>query len=202
MASLSLKRVVDVVISVLALLFFSPLMLVVAMLLSIDGGVLYRQKRVGRDGNLIKIFKFRTMVVNNESILNDYFEKYPEEKLWWERERKLRDDPRVTSLGRVLRALSVDELPQLVSVLLGDMAIVGPRPVVPEELNNYRRSKGRYLSVKPGITGLWQVSGRNDVSYTRRVALDRWYVANRTFCLDCLIMLRTVKVVLKSNGAY
>ncbi len=141
------------------------------------------------------------MVVNGDEILDAYLNENPEQREIWLRERKLEQDPRVTPIGRVLRKLSLDELPQLYNVLRGDMSIVGPRPVVLDELNNYATSRQHYLSARPGVTGLWQVSGRSDTTYRERVKLDRYYVSNWNALLDIWILLRTVPAVLASRGA-
>jgi lipopolysaccharide/colanic/teichoic acid biosynthesis glycosyltransferase len=142
------------------------------------------------------------MVPNADHALRDLLENDPELQAEWVRDHKLRHDPRVTRLGRFLRRTSLDELPQLVNVLRGEMSLVGPRPVVREELLRYGRNVGTYLAAKPGITGLWQVTGRNDTDYRRRVVLDTYYVRNQNLLLDLYILVKTTGVVLGGNGAY
>lgn len=197
------KRTMDMAIAAVAMLVLLPLILGVAVLVKLTspGPVFFGHDRVGFAGRRFRCWKFRTMVVDGDRVLAEHFRKFPEERSIWLAERKLRDDPRVTPLGAVLRKLSVDELPQLYNILLGQMSIVGPRPVVADELLNYQKSAGHYLRTRPGLTGLWQVSGRNDTSYHERVRLDRLYVRRWSMLLDMWIMLRTVPAVLTSRGA-
>jgi len=197
------KRILDVVGAVVLGLVFAPLIVVIVFLLRRGGGpVIYRHRRVGRGGQMFSCLKFRTMVPNADQVLRDLLESNPELQAEWVRDHKLRNDPRVTGIGRFLRRTSLDELPQLVNVLRGEMSLVGPRPVVREELLRYGRSVGTYLAAKPGITGLWQVTGRNDTDYRRRVVLDTYYVRNQTLLLDLYILLKTTAVVLGGSGAY
>jgi exopolysaccharide production protein ExoY len=168
----------------------------------VDGSpVLYGGWRVGRGGRLFRCLKFRTMVLDAQPALERLLREDPAARAQWEREQKLDDDPRVTPVGRFLRRSSLDELPQLFNVLRGDMALVGPRPITVPELERYGAARWHYLNVRPGMTGLWQVSGRSDVSYPQRVQLDRSYVEQRTLVGDVQILLRTVKVVLGHDGA-
>ena len=146
--------------------------------------------------------EFRTMVEDGDRVLQEHLASNPAARLEWETTRKLKNDPRVTPLGTVLRKLSLDELPQLINILMGDMSVVGPRPVVNDELNQYGRSAYHYLRSRPGLTGLWQISGRNDVSYRRRVAFDRYYVENWSFFQDLRIIFKTVPVVCTTRGSY
>jgi exopolysaccharide production protein ExoY len=202
-ARASAKRILDVGGAVLLGLVFSPLIVIVALLLRWEGGpIIYRHRRVGRDGKMFECLKFRSMVPNAERVLRDVLEEHPEMKAEWVRDHKLRCDPRVTSLGRFLRRTSLDELPQLWNVLRGEMSLVGPRPIVREELMRYGRCLPVYLSAKPGITGLWQVTGRNNTDYRRRVALDVYYVRKQGLLLDLYILLKTPRVVLGGGGAY
>jgi exopolysaccharide production protein ExoY len=197
------KRVLDVVGAVLLGMVFSPLIIAIVVLMLLGGNsVLYRHRRVGRGGQTFSCVKFRTMIPNADQVLRGLLENDPELRAEWIRDRKLRRDPRVTRLGHFLRRTSLDELPQLLNVLRGEMSLVGPRPVVREELLRYGRSVGIYLSAKPGITGLWQVTGRNNSSYRRRVALDTYYVRNQNVLLDLYILTKTTGVVLRGNGAY
>lgn len=197
------KRVFDVGGAVALGLVFSPLIATIVVMLRFKGGeVLYRHRRIGRDGEVFECLKFRSMVPDADRVLRDLLEINPELKAEWVRDHKLRIDPRVTGLGRFLRRTSLDELPQIWNVLRGEMSLVGPRPVVREELMRYGRFLPIYLSAKPGITGLWQVTGRNDTDYRRRVALDAYYVRNQNLLFDLLILLRTTTVVLGGAGAY
>jgi exopolysaccharide production protein ExoY len=185
------------------LLLFSPLMGVAAWLIWRRDGrpILFGHYRVGRGGQLFRCLKFRTMVRDAQPVLERLLRESPAAREQWEREQKLDDDPRVTSIGRLLRRTSLDELPQLFNVLRGDMALVGPRPITVPELERYGATRWHYLNVLPGMTGLWQVSGRNDVSYDERVLLDRSYVERHGLLADVAILLRTVKVVLARDGA-
>jgi exopolysaccharide production protein ExoY len=193
---------IDRVLALALLLAMGPLMLAIAWAVRRDGGpATFVQYRVGRRGRLFRCIKFRTMRVDAERVLSEVLERDVALRAEWEERRKLARDPRVTVLGRLLRESSLDELPQLINVLLGEMALVGPRPVTLDELRRYAGVRWLYLSVLPGITGLWQVSGRSETAYERRVELDRAYVKNRCFWLDCKILARTCVVVLTGQGA-
>ena len=197
------KRLLDVIGAVVLGVVFSPLILAIVFLMRKGrGSVIYRHRRVGRDGQMFSCLKFRTMIPDADQVLRDLLESDPALRAEWVRDHKLRHDPRVTRLGRFLRRTSLDELPQLVNVLRGEMSLVGPRPVVREELLRYGRNVGTYLAVKPGITGLWQVTGRNDTDYRRRVVLDTYYVRNQNLLLDLYILAKTTGVVLGGSGAY
>jgi len=199
----ALKRACDVLGALALGVIFSPLILIIFLLMRREGGpTIYRHRRVGRHGKVFECLKFRTMVPNAEQVLREVLERHPELKAEWLRDHKLRNDPRVTALGRFLRRTSLDELPQLWNVVRGEMSLVGPRPVVREELMRYGRNLRVYLSAKPGITGLWQVMGRNDTDYRRRVAMDVCYVRNQNLLLDLYILLKTTRVVLGGGGAY
>lgn len=199
-----MKRTIDLIVSLPALIFLSPLYLFIAVAVKLTsrGPVLYRHTRHGRNGKTFKALKFRTMYQNGESILVSHFEKNPDELTFWRRDQKLKRDPRVTPVGRWLRRYSLDELPQLCNVLLGQMSLVGPRPIVSGEVLKYGRGYDLYSRVRPGITGLWQVSGRNNTSYAERVAFDEYYVRNWSIWLDSYILARTAKAVLFADGAY
>jgi undecaprenyl-phosphate galactose phosphotransferase len=185
------------------LVLLSPLMGAVAFLIwRRDGApVLFAHYRVGHDGKLFRCMKFRTMYRDAERMLSELLEKDPAARAEWQREQKLLRDPRITPIGHFLRRTSLDELPQLFNVVRGDMSLVGPRPITVGELTRYGRVRWHYLSVRPGITGLWQVSGRNNTSYDERVALDRRYVEERTVWMNLSILLKTVKVVVARDGA-
>ena len=201
--SASLKRVLDVLGAVLLALVFSPLIFVIMILMSREEGpILFRHRRIGRHGRSFECLKFRTMVPNADHVMRQLFEVQPELKAEWIRNHKLRNDPRITRVGRFLRRTSLDELPQLWNVIRGEMSLVGPRPIVREELMRYGRNSQSYLCVKPGITGLWQVTGRNDTDYRRRVAIDVYYVRKQNLLLDMYILIKTTRVVLAGDGAY
>ena len=199
------KRTLDILGAIVLAAVFSPLILaivIVALLRWEGGSIIYKHRRICRDGRSFECLKFRTMVPNADQVLRELLERDPAIKAEWVRDHKLRCDPRVTRLGRFLRRTSLDELPQLWNVLRGEMSLVGPRPVVREELLRYGRNVRTYLSAKPGITGLWQVKGRNDTDYRRRVVLDTYYVRNQNLMLDLYILLKTTRVVLGGSGAY
>jgi len=198
------KRPADVAMTLAMLALLAPLLIVLWGFCRLDGGPgIYGHVRVGRHGRSFRCLKFRTMVTDAEAVLARYLAQCPQARIEWATTRKLTDDPRITRVGRLLRATSFDELPQLFNVLQGDMSLVGPRPVVQAELDDFfgRRGAAAYLSVRPGLTGLWKVSGRSDVDYPRRVALDMTYVRNASFTLDARILVRTVLVVLLRKGA-
>lgn len=198
-----LKRLLDVVGAIALGLLFAPLIITIVLLMHRDGySVIYRHRRVGRSGKIFSCLKFRTMVPNADQVLRNLLESDPNLRAEWIRDHKLRNDPRVTRLGRFLRRTSLDELPQLLNVLRGEMSLVGPRPIVREELLRYGRNVRTYLAAKPGITGLWQVTGRNNTDYRRRVVLDTYYVRNQNLLLDLYILAKTTGVVLGGNGAY
>ena len=198
------KRVVDPAVALLLLALVAPLLLALWLLCRLDGGPsFFIHKRVGWLGREFGCLKFRTMVPDADAVLARHLAENPAAQLEWNAARKLTNDPRVTWIGRFLRATSLDELPQLLNVLCGDMSLVGPRPVVRTELKQFYTAEHRsaYLSVRPGLTGLWQVSGRSDVDYARRVALDTEYVRSASLGLDTQILLRTVAIVLLQKGA-
>jgi Undecaprenyl-phosphate galactose phosphotransferase WbaP len=202
-ASAVAKRFFDIVGALLIGALFSPFILAVVAIIRLGGQpVLFRHKRIGRHGRVFDCLKFRTMVPDAEHVLRDLLRNHPELRDEWTENHKLRHDPRVTLLGRFLRRTSLDELPQLWNVLRGEMSLVGPRPVVRAELLRYGRQVSTYLSVMPGLTGLWQVKGRSDTTYRRRVAMDKYYVRNRNLLMDAYIVAITAKVVLRRAGAY
>ena len=197
------KRAFDIVGALTLGLLFSPLILLIITLIRIEGEpILFWHKRIGRNGRIFHCVKFRTMVRNAEQVLRHLLNEHPELRDEWTQNLKLRNDPRITMTGRVLRLTSLDELPQLWNVLRGEMSLVGPRPVVRAELLRYGRNASKYLAVKPGLTGLWQVKGRNDTTYRRRVAMDKFYVQNHSILLDIYILAATPAAVLRRNGAY
>jgi Undecaprenyl-phosphate galactose phosphotransferase WbaP len=198
------KRVLDLILGSLALLTSLPLFLAIGTLIKLSsrGPIFYEDRRFGRKGAVIRALKFRTMVPNAAGVLADYLAAHPELRSEWQRDHKLKNDPRVTSVGKWLRRLSLDELPQLLNVLAGEMSLVGPRPIVAAEIQKYGRGYGLYTRVLPGLTGLWQVSGRNNTTYGERVLFDEYYVCNWSIWLDAYILIRTLKVVLTGEGAY
>jgi lipopolysaccharide/colanic/teichoic acid biosynthesis glycosyltransferase len=197
------KRAFDVVGASLAIVFLSPLIAtIIACTYASGGSPLFRHRRVGRSGVFFDCFKFRTMVTDADRVLHRLLDSDRQIKEEWLRDHKLRDDPRITRIGRFLRKTSLDELPQLWNVLRGDMSLVGPRPVVPDELRRYGNKVATFLSARPGITGLWQISGRNNTDYRKRVALDVCYVRSRSLLLDGYILAKTLRVVFTTRGAY
>jgi len=202
-----LKRVFDVLAAAFGLLLLVTVLAPVVALLLVairrDGGpAFYRQRRVGKNGVAFGCWKLRSMVVNADEALAQHLEANPEARREWEASQKLKDDPRVTPVGQFIRATSIDELPQLWNVLKGDMSMVGPRPIPFDGREGYGHFLSYYLNHKPGITGLWQISGRSDTTYERRVDLDVWYSRNWSFWLDLVILARTLPTVLKGSGAY
>ena len=197
------KRAVDLLcaLSLFILLFPLWLMVAVAVRASSPGPVFFGHERVGFGGMTFRCWKFRTMVTNGDAVLEASFARNPAARAEWDRDRKLKSDPRVTRIGHVLRKTSVDELPQLLNVILGEMSLVGPRPVVTDELERYGPDITAYLAARPGITGLWQTSGRSDTTYGERVTLDRRYAAEWSFAMDLWILLKTVPAVLAARGS-
>ena len=198
------KRMFDLICTILGGILISPVILIIAIRVAIDnrGNVIFTHWRVGRNGKLFPCYKFQTMLPMSEEKLNEYLEENPEAKREWEETFKLTDDPRVTKLGAWLRKTSLDELPQLWNVIRGDMSLVGPRPIVEAEIEKYAENIREYYMVLPGITGMWQVSGRSDTTYEERVAMDTWYVRNWSVWIDIMYLFKTVKAVLTGKGAY
>jgi exopolysaccharide production protein ExoY len=198
------KRIIDIVLASTGIVLLCPLLLLcfAACLLSSPGPALFGHRRIGFQGKYFRCLKFRTMVINGDDCLRDHLAKDPQANAEWEATRKLRVDPRVTAIGSLLRTTSLDEIPQLFNVLKGDMSIVGPRPVTEEELSRYSTSVGSYLACRPGITGLWQVSGRSGTSYRKRVAFDSYYARHWSIFLDAKIVIATIPALLDSDNAY
>ena len=198
-----IKRVFDILGASFLILFLFPLCIPLYFLIKKDGGkLIYEHSRIGQNKKEFKCLKFRTMVNNSDEVLERILATDESARLEWEKDFKLKDDPRITPIGRWLRARSLDELPQLWNVLKGEMSLVGPRPIVKEELPYYQEDVDYYLMAKPGMTGLWQVSGRNNVSYDTRVYFDTWYAKNWSLWNDIVILFKTLKVVWKKTGAY
>jgi exopolysaccharide production protein ExoY len=198
------KRAIDIVLASSAIIILAPLLVVcfLAIIWTSPGAALFRHRRVGFGGKHFGCFKFRTMVPDAESRLQDYLESDPAARAEWATCRKLRFDPRITAIGAILRKTSLDELPQLFNVIKGDMSIVGPRPVTDEELTRYSTNVHDYLACRPGITGLWQVSGRSGTTYAKRVACDSFYARNWSIALDAKIVIVTLPALLDSDNAY
>ncbi len=197
------KRALDFVGAVLLIVLCAPVFLIVAFAVACDGGpVLFRHQRIGRGGVPFHCLKFRSMVLDSERVLREFLAGNPEARQEWGQDFKLRDDPRITTVGRFLRKTSLDELPQLFNVVRGDMSLVGPRPIVAAEIARYGHDIAHYYRCRPGITGLWQVSGRNDMGYTQRVLLDVEYAGRCSLRRDIAILARTARVVLLGVGAY
>lgn len=200
------KRLLDISLSLLILLILSPVFALIAIIIKIkspDGSVFFKHNRLGLDGKEFKCYKFRSMVPNAEIILEEWIKENSKFKEEFEKDFKLKNDPRlIKSLGEFLRKTSLDELPQFFNVLKGEMSIVGPRPIVNNEKVKYGNIINIFLSAKPGITGLWQVSGRNDVSYQERIIMDMEYIKKHNFLMDIKIILKTLLVMLKKQGAY
>ena len=199
-----LMRIADVTISLLALIVLLPLILLIAAtVLVIDPGpVLFRHKRIGRDARPFFCLKFRSMVVDAQARLDHLLQTDPDARMRWERDHKLADDPRITRIGKFLRASSLDELPQLINVLCGEMSLVGPRPIVESEVSRYGRYISDYYSATPGVTGLWQISGRSNTTYRRRVALDVAFARSQSVSLYFRILFMTVPAVVFARGSY
>lgn len=199
-----MKRGFDVGLVLLVLPLLVPVMALIAMAIRWDsaGPILLFQRRVGRHGSIFKMWKFRSMVVGADVKLERYLSENPQARIEWNETQKLRFDPRVTKLGRFLRRTSLDELPQLWNVLCGEMSLVGPRPIVSEEISRYEAVYPLYMQSRPGLTGLWQVSGRSNVSYSRRIVLDKIYIRRWSMKMDLRILLRTIPAVLFGRGAY
>jgi exopolysaccharide production protein ExoY len=198
-----LKRAIDIAISSLALVFLSPVMLFIALAikLTMGGPVIFSHRRIGHNGVDFDCYKFRTMIKNSEEFMRDYLASNPDAAHEWASTRKLRNDPRVTFLGNVLRRSSLDELPQFFNVLRGEMSCVGPRPVVADELRFYGSSVSDYLQTRPGLTGPWQISGRSDTSYEERVTLDCKYVREWSLWADIVILVKTIPATVSSRGS-
>lgn len=197
------KRLFDMVFAVILLIVLAPIMVFIALALKLEGGgIIFSHLRVGKNGKPFPCYKFRSMVLDADNQLQALLAHNPSMQAEWNKEHKLKDDPRVSRMGAFLRRSSLDELPQLFNVLKSEMSLVGPRPIVSDELEKYGIEKSYYLMVRPGMTGLWQVSGRNDVDYDTRVYLDAWYVKNWSLWYDLAILFKTVKVVFSKSGAY
>lgn len=200
----AVKRFLDIIFALVLIIVALPFAVVIALAILLESGrpILFKQVRIGQGNRRFAVWKFRSMAPNSAELLESFLDAHPDLRAEWEATHKLKDDPRVTRVGRFLRRRSLDELPQLWNVLRGDMSLIGPRPIVDEEVPKFGRAFALYLRVKPGLTGLWQVSGRSDTSYRRRVELDSRYIRHWTLGLDLKILWKTVGVVLRAHGAY
>lgn len=200
----AIKRLFDIVVSLVGLVFTLPLGIILALAIYLDspGPVIFAHLRIGQGKKVFPCYKFRTMVPDAEVVLREYLLEHPEAEAEWRSSFKLKDDPRVTRMGRILRRTSLDELPQFINVLKGDMSLVGPRPIVRLEIPKYGEYFHDFCLVPPGITGMWQVNGRSDTTYAERVRMDSWYVRNWSIWIDIVYLVKTVKVVLGGKGAY
>ena len=198
----TIKRFLDIVFSFLLIIFLIPLFLLIGIIIKINskGPILYTQKRIGKNNITFYCYKFRTMHHESKYLLKEILIKNPHFKSEFEETRKIINDPRITKIGKFLRFSSFDELPQIFNVLKGDMSLIGPRPIVKSEIKKYGNAFKKVFSNKPGISGLWQVSGRNKLSYYKRVQLDIFYSENISFWLDIKIFIRTILVILFPNG--
>jgi len=199
------KRIFDVIFSICVIIITLPITVSIAIIIKLtDGGnIIYGHERVGKNGKKFKVLKFRSMYMDADKKLKEILENDSRAREEWEQNFKLKNDPRVTPIGKFLRKTSLDELPQFINVLKGEMSVVGPRPVTEEELKNFYKEKAIiYEKVKPGVTGYWQVEGRSDTNYEERIAMDEWYVKNQSFWLDLKIILKTIKVMITGKGAY
>lgn len=195
-----LKRFIDIIIGTIGLIVCIPIFIIIGIAIKIDskGPVFFKHKRIGKHGKKLEIYKFRTMIENAEEAMKNFTE---EQKKEFAENFKLENDPRVTRVGKILRKTSLDELPQIINILKGEMSIIGPRPVVRSELEKYGSNQDKFLSVAPGLTGNWAANGRSDVSYEERMALELDYIENRNLILDMKIFFKTILSVLKGRGA-
>lgn len=197
---LKIKRLIDIILSLTAIILLLPIFLIIIIAIRLDseGKALFRHYRLGKNGKKIGIYKFRTMVINADEIFKNFTKEQKEE---YEKNFKLENDPRITRIGNFLRKTSLDELPQLLNILIGDMSLIGPRPVVEREIEKFGNRKNEYLSVLPGLTGWWACNGRSDTSYDERIELELYYIRNLSFKLDIKVFFKTIYSVLKKDGA-
>ncbi|MDE7391049.1 MAG: sugar transferase, partial [Treponemataceae bacterium] len=203
-AARAMKRLVDIFLILLSAPLVIPLTLIVALAIKKNGPgpVFYGHTRVGRNGRPFKCWKFRSMCADADKQLEKILAENPEMRAEWEKDRKLTNDPRITKIGKFLRKTSIDEIPQLFNILTGEMSFIGPRPVTEPELSKYGDKSHLILSVQPGLSGMWQISGRSDTGYEDRIVLDSYYIQNWSIWLDLWIIIKTIHVVLKGKGAY
>ncbi len=197
---IKIKRVIDCILSIMALIILSPIYLIIALAVKIDspGPIFFKHTRIGKNGKTIKIYKYRTMVTNAEELIKQFT---PEQMKEYKENFKLENDPRITKVGKFLRKTSLDELPQLLNIVKGELALIGPRPVVKDELEKYGENAEKFLSVTPGLTGNWAASGRSNTTYEERMEMELWYVDNISFKTDIQIFFKTIVAVIKKEGA-
>ena len=194
------KRIMDIVISLIALIILSPVFLIIAISIKIEsrGPVFFVHKRIGKNGKIMKMYKFRTMVPNAEELIKEFTQQQLKE---FKENFKLENDPRITKVGKFLRKTSLDELPQLINILKGELSIIGPRPVIGEELEKYGENKSKFLSVTPGLTGYWAANGRSNTSYEQRMDMELYYIDNMSWKMDVKVFFKTIVSVVKKEGA-
>lgn len=197
---IKIKRVIDVILASVALILLSPLFAIIAIAIKIDskGPVFFAHKRIGKNGKIIKLYKFRSMVINAEELIKSFT---PEQMKEYKENYKLTNDPRITKVGKFLRKTSLDELPQLINIINGDLSIIGPRPVVADELEKYGVNKDKFLSVTPGLTGYWAANGRSNTTYEQRMEMELYYIDNLSLKMDIKVFFKTILSVLKKEGA-
>ena len=197
---IKIKRVIDVILASIALILLSPLFAIIAIAIKIDskGPVFFEHKRIGKNGKIIKLYKFRSMVINAEELIKSFT---PEQMKEYKENYKLTNDPRITKVGKFLRKTSLDELPQLINIINGDLSIIGPRPVVADELEKYGTNKDKFLSVTPGLTGYWAANGRSNTTYEQRMEMELYYIDNLSLKMDIKVFFKTILSVVKKEGA-
>lgn len=197
---IKIKRVIDVILASVALILLSPLFAIIAIAIKIDskGPVFFAHKRIGKNGKIIKLYKFRSMVINAEELIKSFT---PEQMREYKENYKLTNDPRITKVGKFLRKTSLDELLQLINIINGDLSIIGPRPVVADELEKYGVNKDKFLSVTPGLTGYWAANGRSNTTYEQRMEMELYYIDNLSLKMDIKVFFKTILSVLKKEGA-
>lgn len=197
---IKIKRVIDVIFASIALILLSPVFAIIAIAIKIDskGPVFFTHKRIGKNGNIIKLYKFRSMVINAEELIKSFT---PEQMREYKENYKLTNDPRITKVGKFLRKTSLDELPQLINIINGDLSIIGPRPLVADELEKYGVNKDKFLSVTPGLTGYWAANGRSNTTYEQRMEMELYYIDNLSLKMDIKVFFKTILSVLKKEGA-
>ena len=195
------KRTTDVVLASVALVILSPVFLIIAIAIKLDskGPVFFKHTRIGKNGKIIKLYKFRSMVINAEELIKSFT---PEQMKEYKENYKLTNDPRITKVGNFLRKTSLDELPQLINIIKGDLSIIGPRPVVAEELKKYTYNIDKFLSVTPGLTGYWAANGRSNTTYEERMEMELYYIDNLSFKMDLKVFFKTILSVVKKEGAF
>ena len=195
-----IKRGTDIIVSSIALIVLAPVFLIIAILIRLEskGPIFFAHKRIGKNGKEFKLWKFRTMVPNAENLIKTFT---PEQMKEYKENYKLSNDPRITKVGKILRKTSLDELPQLINIIKGELSIIGPRPVIGEELNKYENNKNKFLSVTPGLTGYWAANGRSNITYEQRMMMELYYVDHISWKLDLKIFFKTIRSVLKKEGA-